>query len=72
VPINTTQDNGSPHAHSFENLMDTVGALVVQGLHTGHFEFTVQIQPQSKDKTRVIVKAGPSKQFVISNSDIPR
>ena len=60
------------NAQPFEEVMTHLHNLLVTGLHDGHYEFTVQVQPQNQRKSRVKVKAGPSRIFVIRDDEIPQ
>jgi hypothetical protein len=51
-------------------LLDHLQNLIREGFEKKHFEFTVSFVPQTKEKTRVRVTGGPSRQFVLRQDEI--
>lgn len=62
---------GSEHT-PFEDAILHITELLKDGLHAGHYEFTVEIKYRATGKCAVVVKAGPTRQFVVRQSEVPR
>lgn len=56
----------------FKALRDHLDKLVRRGFAEKHFAFTVTFKPESSGKTSVNITGGPSKRFVVRDSEVPR
>lgn len=55
-----------------KDLQDHLEKLIRRGFAEKHFAFTVTFKPESSGKTSVNITGGPSKRFVVRDSEVPR
>ena len=52
--------------------LDLIEGLLVEGIKHGHFDYTVTCETGTNGRRLLIVKAGKSHKFSITEADVPR
>jgi hypothetical protein len=64
----------SSHTYSdqVQSALDLIESLVVEGIKHGHFDYAVSCEMGTNGRRLLIVKAGKSHKFSITEADVPR
>jgi hypothetical protein len=65
---------GPPRTYSapVRSALELIEALLVEGIKHGHFDYAVTCETGTNGRRLLIMKAGKSHKFSISEPDIPR
>jgi hypothetical protein len=60
------------YSDQVRSALDLIESLVVEGIKHGHFDYAVSCEMGTNGRRLLIVKAGKSHKFSLTEADVPR